>query len=174
MANAHAPVHWLDGYCFMVTGATYLKKPLWDTPEKLTRLTQLLLRLAARYGWRPEAWAVLNNHYHVIVNGSEKSRSLREMICRLHGISARGLNELDGAAERRVWYQYWDSRITFEKSYFARLNYVHNNPAYHGVVPVAANYPWCSKNDFMQKADSALVRTVSSFRYDKLDVLDDF
>jgi putative transposase len=34
-------------------------------------------------------------------------------------------------------YEFWDTRLTFEKSWFARLNYVHQNPVKHGLVPVA-------------------------------------
>jgi len=29
---------------------------------------------------------------------------------------------------------FWDTRLTFEKSWLARLKYVHHNPLYHGLV----------------------------------------
>jgi len=96
------------------------------------------------------------------------------MIKRLHAITAIELNKIDSTVGRRVWYQYWDSHITFEKSYFARLNYVHQNPVKHGIVQVARKYPWCSAGWFEQKTDAAFVKVISSFKTDKVTVYDDF
>jgi len=31
-----------------------------------------------------------------------------------------------------LWYEFWDTHLTFEKSWLARLNYVHQNPVKHG------------------------------------------
>ena len=38
-------------------------------------------------------------------------------------------------------------------SLLARLNYVHNNPVHHGIVPAARQYPWCSASWFENSAD---------------------
>ncbi len=78
------------------------------------------------------------------------------------------------STRRKVWFQYWDSRITFERSYLARLNYVHYNPVKHGVTANATNYPWCSAAWFDQNAPTSFVKTVKSFKTDKLKVPDDF
>ena len=64
--------------------------------------------------------------------------------------------------------------MTFEKSYLARLNYVHQNPVKHGLVPVATQYRWCSASWFERTAAPAQVRTVYRFKTDKVRVLDDF
>jgi putative transposase len=51
---------------------------------------------------------------------------------------------------------------------------VHHNPVKHGVATNAANYPWCSSAWFEQNAPPSFVKTVKSFKTDKLAVKDDF
>ena len=64
--------------------------------------------------------------------------------------------------------------MTYEKSYLARLNYVHQNAVRHGLVPVANQYHWCSAAWFERTATPAQKKTIYGFRIDKLKVLDDF
>jgi putative transposase len=88
--------------------------------------------------------------------------------------TAKALNEMDGTPGRKIWHQYWDSRITYQPSYLARLQYVHHNPVHHGVALNADNYEWCSAAWFARTAEPAFVRTVASFKTDRLNVRDDF
>jgi len=84
------------------------------------------------------------------------------------------MNELDAAPGRHVWYLFYDSHITYERSYFARLKYVHENPVHHGLVAAAVNYRWCSAAWFEQEADSAFRKTLTRFATDQISVLDSF
>jgi putative transposase len=76
--------------------------------------------------------------------------------------------------DEKCGFNFWESRITFERSYLARLNCVHHNPARHGVVPLAENYRWCSASWFAENAPPAFVNTVNSFKIDRVNVPDDF
>ena len=71
-------------------------------------------------------------------------------------------------------YEFWDTRLTFEKSWLARLNYVHQNPVKHRLVLVANQYPWCSAGWFERTASAAQVKTLYGFKIDKIRVYDDF
>ena len=71
-------------------------------------------------------------------------------------------------------YQFWDSRLTYQASWLARLNYVHHNAVHHGLVHVAADYPWCSARWFETNARESFVKSVYSFKTDRLNVMDDF
>jgi len=51
---------------YIVTGATYLKKPTFAGHQRLEYLCDLLLDLAEKYQWQLQAWAVFPNHYHFI------------------------------------------------------------------------------------------------------------
>lgn len=158
----------------MVTAGTYQKLPHWNTPQRLDFLLEALFARATEFGWQLQAWAVLSNHYHFIAASPADASSLRKFIAKLHMTTAKQLNEWDGTLGRKVWYQYWDSQITFEQSYLARLNYVHQNPAHHGVMENAFEYRWCSAKWFTQNAPAELVASVGNYKTDKLVVSDDF
>jgi putative transposase len=84
------------------------------------------------------------------------------------------LNGLDDASGRRVWFNYWDTRLSYQRSYLARLQYVHANAVHHGLAGDPVNYRWCSASWFEAKGDTAFVRTVRSFKTDSVKVRDDF
>jgi putative transposase len=174
----HAPIHRLDGCggVYMVTSATLYKQLLFNSSDKLTLLENTLLSLSKKHLWQLEAWAVFANHYHFIArSGAEAvAGSLKELIHELHSTTARDLNDLDHLKGRSVWYNFWDTKLTYQQSYLARLNYVHQNPVKHGLVNVANQYRWCSAAWFEQTATASAVKTIYGFKTDKLKIFDDF
>jgi putative transposase len=96
------------------------------------------------------------------------------MLDRFHSEAALDLNQRENQKGRRVWYQYWDKTLTFERSWLARLRYTHENAVHHGVVREAINYPWCSASWFERTAKPSFVKTVSQIKIDKVKVYDDF
>jgi putative transposase len=133
------------------------------------------LKYAARHGWVLQAWAVFPNHYHFIAASPETGAlSLPKFLRELHSRSARWLNAQDEAAGRKVWHKYWETHLNYEASYFARLNYVHQNAVKHGLVAIADQYPWCSAGWFEKMATPAFRKTVSGFKTDAVHVKDDF
>ena len=175
---AHAPAHRLsEGGVYMVTAATVGKVAYFQGKERLTQLCRGLLRYAARHEWRLEAWAVFANHYHFVGHSpkaEDNATSLRTYLSEFHRRSARWINKLDQAPGRQVWHNYWDTRLSYERSYLARLHYVHENPVKHGVVADAKDYPWCSAAEFRSRARPARVKTVYSFPIDRLRIEDDY
>ena len=173
--NPHAPPHWLFGQgIYMVTAGTHQKLPYLDTPARRDFMLDALFARAAEFGWQLQAWAVLPNHYHFIAASPGDPGTLRRFLAKLHMTTAKQLNEWDGKPGRKVWYQFWDSYITYERSYLARLNYVHHNPAHHGLTSDAADYRWCSAKWFTENAPSILLVKVANCKSDKLKVADDF
>jgi putative transposase len=158
----------------MVTGATLHKASFFQTTEELSLLERALLSLSRQYAWQLEAWAVFVNHYHFIARGYSGAQPLDAFIKHLHSDTARSLNELDNSPGREVWYNFWDTKLTYERSYLARLNYLHQNPVKHGLVAVANQYPWCSARWFERTASPASIKTIYSFKTDKLKIADDY
>lgn len=171
----HAPVHRFGGAgTFMVTAATLNKRLLFLGTENLNLLQGKLLSLARSYQWNLQAWAVFANHYHFIGRNQYKSDNLNLFLKHLHADTARELNQRDGRLGREVWFNYWDTKLTYERSYLARLNYVHQNPVKHGLVRLANQYPWCSASRFERTASPAIIKSIYSFKTDKINVYDDF
>ncbi len=88
--------------------------------------------------------------------------------------TAKWVNRLDATPGRKVWYNYWETALTYERSYLARLSYVHRNPVKHGLVAEARDYPWGSARWFEGVATPAQVKTIYSFKVDRLQVQDDY
>ena len=171
----HAPKHWLfEPGIYMVTTGTYDKRPHLNTPDRRDFFNESLFAYAEEFGWSLKAWAILANHYHFIAASPTNPNNLGKFLGKLHMKTAQTLNEEDASPRRKVWFQYWDSHITFEKSYLARLHYVHCNPAKHGVIDYAENYRWCSASWFARNATPAFVQTVKSFKTDQLDIPGDY
>ncbi|MFN3409061.1 MAG: transposase [Limisphaerales bacterium] len=171
----HAPVHKLSGNgVYFVTGASLYKERLFHDAPRLDLLEFKLLTLANQYRWQIEAWAVFVNHYHLVARGNPDSVNLGKYLKHLHSDTARELNRLDGIPGRKVWHNFRETKLTFETSYLARLNYTHQNAVKHGLVPVANQYKWCSAAWFERVASPAMVQTIYSFKTDEVQVEDDY
>jgi len=174
----HAPEHRLTvGGTYFVTASTYLQHHHFQGRDRLDVLHRGLLKVASKFGWRLEAWAVFSNHYHFVGHSpteADTAESLFLMLGQLHEPTAKWVNRLDRTPQRKVWHNYRETRLTYEKSYLARLNYVHHNPVKHRLVTVASHYPWCSARWFERTATPAQVKTIGGFKTDQLKISDDF
>jgi putative transposase len=174
----HAPLHQLSqrGTYFLTVG-TYHKQHHFRSRERLRVLHRGLLTVARDFGWRLEAWAVFSNHYHFVGHSPEDApdaTNLSDMLSVLHVKTSGWVNRLDKTPGRTVWHNFRDTKLTYQKSYLTRLNYVHQNPVRHGLVPVANQYPWCSAAWFERTASPAMVKSIYRFKIDQLNVSDEF
>jgi len=158
----------------MVTCGTYLKQPRLRGTRRLPFLCETLLGLAAEYEWNLQAWAAFANHYHFVALSPSHPENLPDFIKKFHSDTALAANEWDGAEGRRVWFQYWDTKLTYQKSYFARLSYVHRDAVHHKLVHEPSLYPWCSAGWFQRRATTSFYKTIMRFGIERLEVPDDF
>jgi putative transposase len=174
----HAPLHRLGvGGTFFVTVGTYLKQHHFCGAERLRVVQRGLLTVCRDFGWHLEAWAVFSNHYHFVAHSPPSeadARSLVLMLGQLHEKLAKWINKQDGKQGRKVWHNFRETRLTYEKSYLARLKYTHHNAVHHGLVLVPNQYPWCSAAWFERTATPAQVNTIYGFKTDTLKVYDEY
>jgi REP-associated tyrosine transposase len=171
----HAPPHYFTpGGTYIITAAAMHRKPLFDSGAKLDLLRDTMFDLAKNYALILQARAFFPNHYHLVISFEQATIAHHNFVRHLHRELATRLNRADGTLGRRVMYEFWDTRLSFEKSWLARLNYVHQNAVKHGSVPAANQYPWCSASWFETNARSGFVKSVYSFKTDRVNVPDDF
>ena len=169
-----SPPHWLgDAGNYIVTAATYYKEPFFKDAWRLTYLHRLLLKKAADYNWTLQAWAVFPNHYHFVGTPKDPA-NLPQMIRHIHSVSAREVNGIDGMPGRKVWFNYWETLIDNEKSWWARLKYVNENAVKHGIVKHAKSYPYCSAGWLEASASALFIRKLSTFGISRVSVDDDY
>jgi putative transposase len=173
----HAPTHQLSGQgTYFVTASTYQRAHHFRGAKRLRILHRGLLTVAGKFGWQLEAWAVFSNHYHFVAHSPAvgDAASLSDMLSLLHVKTAEWINKLDAAPGRQVWFNFRETKLTHQRSYLARLNYVHQNAVKHGLVPVACQYPWCSAAWFERTASAAMVKSIYRFKTDRISVADEF
>jgi putative transposase len=172
----HAPLHQLSqSGTYFVTAGTYLKQRHFRGKARLAVLHRGLLTVARDFGWQLQGWAVFSNHYHFVAHSPcDGAGNLAPMLGRLHEKLAKWVNKLDNAKGRQVWFNFRETRLTYEKSYLARLKYTHQNAVKHKLVPVANQYPWCSAAWFERSATPAQVKTIYGFKTDELQVYDEY
>jgi putative transposase len=171
----HAPLHRLgEPGMYFVTGATYLKQHHFRGAERLAVLHRGLLKVCSDFGWRLEAWAVFSNHYHFVAESPNTAESLPDMLGHLHEKTGKWADKLDAMPARKVWHNYRETLLSYERSYFARLNYTHRNAVKHGLVKNPTDYPWCSASWFERHASPAMVKAISRFKSDRVQVSDDY
>jgi putative transposase len=140
----HAPAHlFLTGYRYFVSAGTLGRRPYFDTDSKKELLFDTICEMLEHDGGRHDGWVILSNHYHMLVE-LENAFLLPQLIRRIHSKSAVLLNKLSRRPGRRIWYQYWDECIRDEKSFYAKLNYIHWNPVKHGYVDSPEEYRFSS------------------------------
>jgi putative transposase len=174
----HAPLHQLSqAGTYFLTASTYNKQHYFRGDDRLTVLERGLLRVAQDFGWQIEAWAIFSNHYHFIAHSPEQATdasNLSQMLGVLHTKTGRWINGLDNTRGRQVWHNFWETRLTYQTSYLARLNYVHQNAVKHGLALTANQNRWCSAAWFERTASTSLVKSIYGFNIDKVKVHDEF
>jgi putative transposase len=82
-----------------------------SSPDRLTAFEDQFLSELTDAGAEIGGWAVLTNHYHLLV-GVETLDQISATLQHLHGSTSRRWNAEDELTGRRkVWYRFRDGRI---------------------------------------------------------------
>ncbi len=171
----HNPPHlFVADATYMITAATYEKRKFFKTEDSMELLLTTMFYYFKKYEWFVKAYIVLPNHYHILAVASNKDVSLPNIIKNIHKYTARRINEFDKVSKRKIWWNYWDSCITYESSYFARLNYIHFNAVKHGNVNDPMKWKFSSYNQFYDLDSKAAERIEENYHFEGVNVKDDF
>jgi len=173
----HAPAHlFRAGSSYIVTAGTYGKVSHLHNDERKQQWRKSLDFVVRREKWSVVAWVVLDNHYHILLQAPEGgAERLPQMLGDMHKYLGRRWNGADGTPGRRVWWNYWDTCLTREASYLARLNYIHWNPVKHGLVAQPEDYAFSSYRGFLEEQNGELVhRWEGDYPWDRVSIRDDF
>jgi putative transposase len=149
--SPHRPPHlYLDGAWYFITASTVNKAHILKTDQHLDLWVQMLNEVVAEFGIRMAAWAVMPNHYHLLFL-PKLGADLARLMQRLNGRSSRGLNLLDLAQGRSIWYSYWDTCIRDERGFWTRSNYIHYNPVKHGYAAQPEDWQFSSYRFYLDE-----------------------
>ena len=146
----HQPPHPVrDQTLYLLTAACYEHVHHLHSPERRQAVLDLLFEQFIEHGMEMFAWAVLTNHYHVVVHVTAFD-VLGDIFRRVHGRMSHAWNQEDGVRGRKVWYRYADRAMRSEGHYYTTLNYVHYNPVKHGLVDSPYDWPWSSVHWYLE------------------------
>ncbi len=150
----HAPPHpFRDRVSYLLTASTYRHMPVIEPASRRTDFERRLLDGMRGVGARVFGWAVLPNHYHILVAIASLDCA-SAVIKSLHGSTSREWNLADGlTGSRRVWYHYVDRVIRNEGQLCQALNYIyiHINPVKHGHTEDLYAWPWSSLSAYVEE-----------------------
>ena len=159
---------------YIVTGAILYNQHLLSENKRKEFVLHTLLERAKLLNWNLQTWAILDNHYHFIGQAPESPMTLEKLIRQVHSITAIQINRWGNTPGRQVWGNYWDTCLTYERSYLAGLHYVNMNPVKHGATKHPINYPFCSYRWFIEQGDEALKQQVFAQPIDRVKISDNF
>ena len=127
-----------------IEGQWYLR------PDKYKKLLlNILKEKTKKFGFPLIAYAILNNHYHLIIKVTKTDQTAK-YIGEINGASAHAINQADDVTGRKIWWNYYDHVIRDETDFFKHLNYLHQNPIKHGLSKTLT-YPFSSYNIWVKK-----------------------
>jgi putative transposase len=141
----HAPPHpFREQGTYLITAANFEHKELLHSPERRTEFQEILLNGFHEINADTIGWAILSNHYHILVT-VESLALVSKLIKLVHGRTSHDWNLQDGlTGKRKVWYRFSDRRMRDEKQLNQTLNYIHFNPVKHGYVTEIFDWQWSS------------------------------
>lgn len=171
----HNPPHlFLSNVTYMITASTYLKTKFFDTDDLKKILLSSILQYFSKYSWQIKSYVILPNHYHLLAIASENSTSLSKIISNTHRYTAHIVNKINKTPKMKIWWNYWDTCLTYENSYYTRLNYIHFNPVKHGYVNDPKKWEFSSYKEFYDLDCTEARRIDNKFPFDRVKVYDDF
>jgi len=139
----HPPHVYLDETIYFITVHIHDDLPIFSAQRK-SELLNLIAELFKKYDYKLFTYAILNNHYHLLLKVL-LSKYLSDIFQTLHGSLSYKWNKEDDLQGRIVFQNYWDYCIRDEKDFWTHFNYIHQNPIKHGVaknLEELKNYPY--------------------------------
>jgi putative transposase len=147
----HAPPHFpVSRKLYLISAACFEHgRFMLDEDRRDAFATLLVARLSQNAGADIRAWAVMPDHYHVLLAASLER--VGETLRLLHSGTATQWSREDGAPRRKVWFRFSDRAIRGDRHYWSSVNYIHTNPVKHGWVNKADEWKQSSLCDYLKQ-----------------------
>ncbi|MBC8255810.1 MAG: transposase [Candidatus Marinimicrobia bacterium] len=188
----HNPPHlFVENSKYFITASTYMRKPFLKYSAAKEKLYSSLFFEFSKYNWKIEDWVILDNHYHLMVNVADNPLILPRIIREAHRFTALWIkkyinmeftNRVDGDVEltrlihstKKIFYNYWDTCITYDNSYFTRINYIWYNPVKHGYVDSPEEWKFGSYYSRYKEEAEEMKLLTKNYPFEKVKIKDEF
>ena len=129
------------GYHHVVTRGNN-KRTIFEDDLDRESFCRQLDRVATKYGWRVIAYALMVNHYHLVLRVGD--RGLSQGMCELNTGHATAFNVRHGRINHLFGKRYWNRWIRTDAELMNVVRYVVENPRRAGGSRPLAGYAWTS------------------------------
>ncbi|HZT91753.1 MAG TPA: transposase [Gaiellaceae bacterium] len=129
------------GYHHVVTRGNNKRDIYVDDADRIV-FCLTVNRVARKYGWTILAYALMRNHYHLVISIDERgmSQGMRE----LNSAYARQFNARHGRINHLFGRRFWNRPLRTEASLMNAIRYVVQNPWRAGGGAPLEGYVWTS------------------------------
>ena len=138
---AYKPRDESSGYHHVVTRGNN-KQVIYKSERERWFFCEQVTRIAAKYEWRVVAYALMKNHYHLVLHVGDKG--LAAGMCELNTGYALWFNAQHGRVNHLFGKRYWNRRIRSDGSMMSTVRYVVQNPRRAGGTRPLEGYVWTS------------------------------
>jgi REP element-mobilizing transposase RayT len=118
------------------------RRRIFRGEDDRTVFLHLLHRAARKQGWAIHAFALMTNHYHLVLRVGDEG--LARGICRLNSGYATWFNGTEERVNHLFGRRYWNDRLEDEHHYSAAVRYVIRNPLRAGIPVPLERQTWTS------------------------------
>lgn len=166
---------YLPGSYLFITAGTFQKRPFLASDHCKGILLESLDFNAYKWGWRLLAYALLDNHYHLVMQTPPADPSrLAHIVQSAHSFSAYHFRREDPSIRGRIWWNFWDTPIDSRDSVWAHIHYVHQNPRLHGIADAPEQYAFSSYAAYLAIDSEGIRQQERQFPGSRLAIQDDF
>ena len=118
------------------------RRPIFVSEDDRTLFLLGLQRTVRRYGWMIHAYCLMTNHYHLLLQITE--RGLSRGMCELNGRYALAFNARHGHSNHVFGRRFWSDLIEDNSRLLTCSRYIVLNPVRAGLRADAAAWRWSS------------------------------
>ncbi len=169
----HNPPHlFRDDSKYFITASTYNRIHYFKTDQAKEKLRNSIFIEFSKNDWILEDLVILDNHYHLMADAKGNADKLSSIMREIHKFTALWIkkNNALGKQAEKIWYNYWDTCITFENSYYTRINYIWFNPVKHGYVDDPKDWKFGSYYYRFKEKPEYMKKLIKKYPCDKLDL----
>ena len=148
-----------DRAWYFITGCTLDRARFFKKMEAMKAWLDTYQELLDELHFISGAWVMLDNHYHILIQ-PKNATDIGRFVGRLHGKTARELNEKEEQPNRKIWYRFWNVRLQSEKQFWMRMNAIHYNPVKHGYVTKPQEWFFSSYRPYFESDDKDWLKSL--------------